>query len=248
MKYIIIITALIITACSSKPSSSNMAQRQKFTDVVTNSSGAGPVVELKFYGGAALYYPLMAVWLEDEEGKYLQTLFVPRSVATGVFRYGSNASGKWTEAPKRAPQTLPYWSHKRGVKASDGLYMPDADNPVPDAYSGATPTTSFTLTARADGALPANFRVLFEINQNWDWNGYWTNDKYPGDVNYLSSAQPALVYETTVDSRDLQDWYIMKAKGHSHPSGQTGELFTDLGTLTTALQIADSIVVRVRNQ
>jgi hypothetical protein len=126
--------------------------------------------------------------------------------------------------------------------------MPDADNPVPDAYSGATPTTSFTLTARADGALPAKFRVLFEINQNWDWNGYWTNDKYPGDVNYMSSAQPALVYETTVDSRDLQDGYIMKAAGHSHPSGQTGELFTDLSTLTTALQIADSIVVRVRNQ
>jgi hypothetical protein len=248
MKYIIIISALIITACSSQPSSSNLAQRQKFTDVVTNSSGAGPVVELKFYGGASLYYPLMAVWLEDEEGKYLQTLFVPRSVATGVFRYGSNVSGKWTEAPRRAPQTLPYWSHKRGVKASDGLYMPDADNPVPDAYSGATPTTSFTLTARADGALPAKFRVLFEINQNWDWNGYWTNDKYPGDVNYLSSAQPALVYETTVDSRDLQDRYIMKAAGHGHPSGQTGELFTDLGTLTTALQIADSIVVRVRNQ
>ncbi|MCK7540183.1 MAG: hypothetical protein MZV63_59435 [Marinilabiliales bacterium] len=46
---------------------------------------------------------------------------------------------------KRAPQTLPYWSHKRGIRASDGLYMPDPENPVADAYSGATPTTSFVL-------------------------------------------------------------------------------------------------------
>jgi hypothetical protein len=96
--------------------------------------------------------------------------------------------------------------------------------------------------------LPSKFRVLFEINQNWDWNEYWTNDKFPGDVNYLNSAQPALVYESTVESGNLQNRYIMKPVGHSHPSGQTGELFTDLGTLTTALQIADSIVVRVRKQ
>ncbi|MCU0376866.1 MAG: hypothetical protein MUC78_01265 [Bacteroidales bacterium] len=248
MKNIIIIIAVIASACSSKPSSSNLVQNKEFVDVVTNSSGSGPLVELKFYGGPSLYYPLMAVWLEDEGGNYIQTLFVPRSIATGVFKYGSNASGKWTEAPKRAPQTLPYWSHKRGIKVSDGLYMPDQENPVPDAYSGATPTTSFTLTARADGALPSKFRVLFEINQNWDWNEYWTNDKFPGDVNYLNSAQPALVYESTVESGNLQNRYIMKPVGHSHPSGQTGELFTDLGTLTTALQIADSIVVRVRKQ
>jgi hypothetical protein len=37
----------------------------------------------------------------------------------------------------------------------------------------------------------------------------------------------------------------MKPIGHSHPSGKDGELDSDLSTLTTALQIADSIVVRV---
>jgi hypothetical protein len=48
-----------------------------------------------------------------------------------------------------------------------------------------------------------------------------------------------------VDQKDLRDKYIMMPIGHSHPSGQTGELFTDLSTLTTALQIADSIVVKI---
>ena len=245
MKYIIIVLMVFIAACSAKPSTSKIADRQKFTEVQTNTSGTGPAIEVKFYGGSSLYYPLMAVWLEDEQGGYIQTMFVPRTIATGIFKYGSDASGKWVEAPKRAPQTLPYWSHKRGIKASDGLYMPEPENPVADAYSGATPTTSFTLTTRADGPLPAKFRVMFEINQNWDWNEYWTNDKFPGDSNYLNSAQPAVVYESMVDQKELQERYIMKPVGHSHPTGQTGELFTDLSTLSTALQIADSIVVKI---
>jgi hypothetical protein len=245
MKYLIIPLMVLLTACSATPSSTNLAQRQKFVEVETNDTGVGPTIELKFYGGPSLYYPLMAVWLEDEQGNYIQTLLVPRSVATGVFRYGSDASGKWVEAAKRSPQTLPYWSHKRGVIASDGLYMPDPSNPVPDAYSGATPTTSFTLRAKADKPLPNKFRVLFEVNQNWDWNEYWTNNKYPEDKNYLFNAQPAVVYESSVDLGDLRDRYVMQPVGHSHPTGKTGELFSDLSTLTTALQIADSIVVRI---
>ncbi|NLE35825.1 MAG: hypothetical protein GX622_12030, partial [Bacteroidales bacterium] len=182
MKYIIIIIAsLLLSSCSPKPSAVRLAQRQTFTDVVTNKAGAGQEIELRFYGGPSLYYPLMAVWLENEEGRYIQTLFVPRAIATGVFKYGSNSTGKWIEASKRAPHTLPYWSHKRGIRAPDGLYMPDPDNPVADAYSGATPATSFVLKSRADNPLPSKFRVMFEVNQNWDWNEYWTNDKYPGN-------------------------------------------------------------------
>ncbi len=247
MKYIIIIiTAVLAASCSSKPSATKLAQRQSFTDVVTNVSGTGEEIELRFYGGPSLYYPLMAVWLEEEDGEYLQTLFVPKAVATGVFRYGSNASGKWVEAAKRAPQTLPYWSHRRGVQARDGLYMPDPENPVADAYSGATPTTSFILKTRADKQLPERVKVMFEINQNWDWNEYWTNDRFPGDVRYLNNAQPAVVYGSLVDLGNLQERYVLKPVGHSHPTGATGELFTDLSTLTTALQIADSVVVMIR--
>jgi len=245
MKYATIILMILLAGCSASPSATKLAQRQKFVDIETNTSGTGPSFEVKFYGGPALYYPLMAIWLEDEQGGYIQTLFVPKSIATGIFKYGSNATGKWVEAAKRAPQTLPYWSHKRGIVASDGLYMPDPENPVPDAYSGATPVTSFTLNTRADGPLPQRFRVMFEINQNWDWNDYWTNDKFPGDNNYLHSAQPAVVYESIVNQNDLKGRYLMQPIGHSHPSGRDGELVRDLSTLTTALQIADSVVVKV---
>jgi hypothetical protein len=37
----------------------------------------------------------------------------------------------------------------------------------------------------------------------------------------------------------------MKPIGHSHHSGANGELFPDLSTITTALQISDSILVKL---
>ena len=240
------IVATLVSACSGKTvKEQNIAGEQKAI-INTNNDGRGPEISIELYKGKSFYYPLMAAWIEDEAGNYIQTLFVPASIATGVFRYGKQENNKWIPAPKRAPQTLPYWSHKRGVIATDGLYMPEPENPVSDAYTGATPVKGFVLNTRADKELPAVYRILFEINQNWDWNEYWTNNKYPDDENYKMSCQPALVYEAVIDSRKTISSSAMKPIGHSHYSGKTGELFPDLSTLTTALYIADSIIVRVR--
>lgn len=246
LRYIIIFTTLVLTSCSAGKNRKQPVPPMETENVVTNSEGKGPEIIVDFYRGQSFYYPLMAVWIEDEEGKYVQTLFVARSVATGTFRYGKQVDGKWITATKRAPQTLPYWAHKRGVVASDGLFMPEPKNPVPDAYSGATPTNGFTLISKADGELPGKFKVMLEVNQNWDWNEYWTNDKFPGDEYYKMSCQPAVVYETVIDSKIRERSFKMNPVGHSHYSGKTGELFPDLSTITTALQIADSIVVRIK--
>ena len=240
------IIAALVASCSGKTVKEKNITGEQKTIINTNPDGRGPEISIELYRGKSFYYPLMAAWVEDIEGKYIQTLYVPTSVATGVFRYGKKENNKWVPSPKRAPQTLPYWSHKRGAIAYDGLYMPEPENPVPDAYTGATPVKSFVLNTRADNPLPSVYRILFEINQNWDWNEYWTNDKFPDDENYKMSCQPALVYDALIDSTKPVTTLAMKPIGHSHYSGKTGELFPDLSTLTTALYIADSIIVRVK--
>lgn len=212
----------------------------------TNHDGNGPGIEVDFYRGKAFYHPLVAVWIGDQTGRFIQTLYVSRSVATGIFEYARQEGGHWVKDEKRAPQSLPYWAHQRGVKASDGLYVPEPSSRVPDAYSGASPASGFVLRSRADDELPPVFRVYLEVNQNWDWNEYWTNDRFPGDENYSWSCQPAVVYEAVVDTRQPGKQFTMKPVGHSHWSGKTGELFPDLSTLTTALEIADSVIVRIR--
>jgi hypothetical protein len=247
MKVIIAFLSItIVASCSAGITRKQARSPESLELVTTNENGKGPQITVSFYKGQSFYFPLMAIWLEDENGKYIQTLFVARSVARGFFLYGKQENNKWVPGAKREPQTLPYWSHKRGIKASDGLYVPDQENPVPDAYSGATPVTGFTLVSKADSALPPRYNVMLEINQNWDWNEFWTNDKYPDDENYKMSCQPALVYEAKIDSESPKDSFLMKPVGHSHYSGKTGELFTDMSTLTTALHIADSIVVGLK--
>jgi len=245
-RFLFISIIFLTGACStSSLRTSDMVQVKK-TILTTNSVGKGQEIVVDLTQGESFYYPLFAIWLEDLDGRYIQTLYAAKSVATGIFEYGKQENGKWIKAPKRAPQTLPYWAHKRGIKASDDLFMPDSQTAVPDAYSGATPKTGFVLISRADNPLPDKFRVLLEINQNWDWNEYWTNNKYPDDENYKWSCQPALVYETEIGLQSLKDSYKMNPIGHSHFSGKTGELFPDLSTLTTALMIADSIIVKVK--
>jgi hypothetical protein len=243
---LILIATLTLGACSSGSFSKHAQNQDEITALVTNKEGKGQEVIVELKKGTSFYYPLFAIWLEDENGKYIQTLYVAKAVGTGYFKYAKQDGNKWISGVKRAPQSLPYWSHKRGIKASDGLYVPDAQTAVPDAYTGATPVNSFKLTSRADNQLPAKYKVLLEINQNWDWNEYWTNEKFPEDENYKMSCQPALVYEADVDTKVPQDSYTMKPIGHSHYSGKTGELFTDLSTLTTALKIVDTVTVTVK--
>jgi len=233
-------------ACSTGSIRTKSPTKQDKVSFATNPAGKGPEIVVDLTPGESFYYPLFAIWLETAEGNYIQTLYVAKAVATGIFEYGKQDKNKWITAAKRAPQTLPFWAHKRGIRAADGLFMPDEKSAVPDAYTGATPKTGFILSSRADNPLPGKFRVMLEINQNWDWNEYWTNDRYPDDENYKWSCQPALVYQAEIDMQSLKDSYSMKPIGHSHYSGKTGELFSDLSTLTTALRIADSIIVKFK--
>ena len=125
------------------------------------------------------------------------------------------------------------------------MYIPSPRNPIADAYTGPTPGRSFILNSKLDEAGLKKFHVLFEINQTWDWNEYWTNNKYPDDDEYKTSCQPAVVYSTLIYLANPEDEYLMRIIGRSHESGANGELYDDLNTLTTALHIADGIVVRV---
>src|SRR6056297_2671547 len=216
------------------------------TILETNQQGGGPEIELRFSEGPEIYYPLMAVWIEDSAGNYIQTLYVAESIAKGIFHYGEIRDNRWINGEKRRPAALPYWGHKRGIRAADGYYIPTPEQPLADAYSGATPTSGFFLKTKADSVLPAQFSILLEINQSWDWNKFWTNNKYPEDEHYKTSAQPAVIYAADIDLHTAKELYEMKPIGHSHYSGKDGNLYPDLSTLTTALQIADKIRVKIK--
>ncbi|MDF1576492.1 MAG: hypothetical protein P1P86_14990 [Bacteroidales bacterium] len=213
----------------------------------SNPQGAGPALEIEMIKGEGHNHPLIAIWVETLDGHFVQTLYVAESIGKGIFQHGDASRGFWKPGEIQRPAALPYWSHKRGIKNEQGLFLPTPTNPVPDAYTGATPEQSFILRTRLDEPGPDKLRLLFEINQTWDWNEFWTNNKFPDDEEYKTSCQPALVYAATIDLGDAGEEYPMEIIGRSHHSGASGELFTDLETLTTALHIAEKITVRVLN-
>lgn len=209
----------------------------------TNINGQGISIRINFTKGENHNHPLMAFWLEDQDGKYIETIYVAESIGKGIFQHGNRSEGRWQAGEVRRPAALPYWGHKRGIQAPDGYFIPTVDQPMPDAVTGPTSKGDFILNSKSTAKAPCIFKVMMEINQSWDWNGYWTNNKYPGDVNYMTSSQPSLIYEALINLDTPVKEYEMKPVGHGHYSGADGSLTRDLSTITTAGEIAGKVTL-----
>lgn len=220
-------------------------KKDSLQQIITNLNGKGLSLTLEFTGGKAHSHAVIAIWAEDMEGNYIQTLYLSKTIATGYFEHGSKGEGRWLPGEIRRPASLPFWAHKRGVKESDGQYMPTKDHPLPDAYTGATPMGDFKLSTKTDEAMKGKIRICMEINQAFDFNECWTNNKYPGDEQYMTSGQPSVIYSVVIDTDDPAMEYYMNPIGHGHYNGSDGKLYTNLMTLTTALKIVKAVKVKV---
>ena len=205
-------------------------------------------VELK--KGEAFQYPLFAIWAEDSIGNYIETLYISRVISSSTFDFGKKNGANWEKAVLRRPEALPYWSHKRGIVASDGLFIPLEKAPDLDAVSGATPTSNFIMKSKSNFKNLANYKILLEVNQSYDWNEYYTPDKFPDDNIYSGSGQvgqPSLIYAAEIKNPKLQSktYKIMNLIGHGHHSGKDGKLYKDLSKITTAKNISNRIIVTI---
>jgi len=238
---VFLLPAILLLTCTN----TRVPVEEKPNHFSSNPMGSGPALEIEMIHGEEHNHPLMAIWVETQDDLFVQTLYVAESIGKGMFQHSDTSRGFWMPGEIQRPAALPYWSHKRGIKNEQGYYLPTPTNPVPDAYTGPTPGQSFILYTKLDESGLKRFNVLFEINQTWDWNEFWTNNKYPDNEEYKSSCQPALVYRASIDLEASKEEYLMKIIGRSHHSGANGELYSDLETLSTALHIADQIVIRV---
>jgi len=240
-----ILTSLAFTSCAA-PTQTNKGNTDVVENLVSNINGNGTSFEFSFKKGPSFNHPTFVVWLEDTAGNFVQTLFVTKSFGTGTFAHGEKSGSKWKPGQVSRPAALPYWSHKAGLKKGIAQYVPDSTNAVPDAYTGATPKGSFALQTKGDRNYLDKMKILFEINQTWDWNLYWTNTKYPDDMEYNTSCQPAVVYAATIDMHNIGKPVQLTPIGRSSHNGSDGKLYTDLNTLTTALEIAQSITMTLK--
>lgn len=201
-------------------------------------SGPGAVI----LGVTTTAVPQMAVWLEDPQGNYLDTLYVTKKAASSTYL----ASLFSTEEVRR-PEALPHWSFSRGIKSEDGLMVPSAAQPLADAVTGATPVASFDLRSVVSPKYK-QVVVKLEINRSFDYNQAYHKNAFPNDAIYSgsgNSAQPSLIYATTVNLLEQQPYYFMSLKGRGHHSGIDGDIYTDVDGITTAKEMVSRVIVEV---
>lgn len=168
-----------------------------------------------FLGIGKMNSPQIAIWAEDTSGNYISTVYVTESIARQSWMMARG---------NRRIEALPHWCHSRGVVYGDGLLSPTREEPLPDAFTGATPRGSFTaVTHIPDEAR--KFVIKVEVNHSVDFNSAYPASAMPGDPGYSGgregSGQPALVYAATVD-RDSGHGYIEACLlGHSSPGFRT---------------------------
>jgi len=237
---IIIFLGFGFIACSWQKSSTP----SKIQTIEISTNNASPFT-ISFEKGASFNHPTFSFWIEDMNENFISTIYVTQSLANSTYAKGHLQGNVWSVDSGKAirPATLPVWLHKT---TNNNIAAINVNKKlVPDAYSGATPKENFALRYNMEPQIPRKFRLVMEINQAWDWNEYWTNNKYPDSFEYKTSCQPSVIYSVTVDlDSDTKEFYLNPI-GHGHYAGENGKIFTDLSTLTTALQIVKQVKVLV---
>ncbi len=188
--------------------------------------------------------PQYAVWIEDLDGNYLDTVVVSEKIA----------KEKWIfNGGNRRVEALPYWMFRRGISYSDGLMLPNGNEPLPDSVTSATATKSSTVyynPAQADENIPV--RIVAEFNHSTDFNENWPADAVPRASNWsggeYGSGQPAVVYAAEFVPSEIDSGAVeLKLIGRSSADGSDGDLVNELDGLTSALEIVSSVKIRLNN-
>lgn len=183
--------------------------------------------------------PQIAIWAEDMNGNYLTTIYASHKIATESWMDNKG---------NRRKEALPVWCYARGIKYTDGLYLPTKEDPLTDGISGATPHDSFDVKIAPLSSLE-QFVIKAEFNHSVDWNDHYPKNASEGNTDYSGgkkgSGQPSVVYSATVDLDSNQKQFIATLIGHSSPDGTDGIIYPDTSQLTTALEIVKELTVNI---
>lgn len=221
---------------------------------IIKRDGGAINVEVDLLRGEHYWHPQMAIWISDTTGQFVQSVFVTKATAQGLF-FGGRSKDNFkefdgqssTSTDYRRVNALPIWSHSRGVPYIDSMYVPTREEPLPDGITGATIVDNFKMSAGVDRL--SKFVLNIELNVAFDDNEFYSEYDFADDEVYHSGTgqlgQPSILFQSEIDMLDGKDYYLMELVGHGHHSGQNGRIYEDFEKLTTAKDIVERIVVKV---
>jgi len=191
---------------------------------------------VKWFGPARItLLPQIAIWIEDSSGRFVDTIYVTKKSAKADWWFAKGA---------RRPEALPVWSHARGTQAADGSFMPEADHPLPDAVSGATPGATFALAWELPPGLAlGTYRIRAELNLSYDWNEAYPDKLPKSDPRRTRwNGQPSIVWEAALPLGATESSAELMPVGSGSLDGSEGSIRPGLEGLTSSRTIAASII------
>lgn len=171
--------------------------------------------------------PQFAVWLEDENGNFIRTLYVTRRASKKSWRFG----------PKEGrPESLPVWYHKsknESAKTKSSTQKKSGEADI-DAVTSATPKGGVIFREDIGNA---GCKIYAEFNTSFDYNDAYT--KKNSGVN----GQPSVVYMAEIPSAFEENEIRLNLTGTGSIDGSSGTINPDTTSLTTALKIVKAVTV-----
>ncbi|MBY5920677.1 DUF4405 domain-containing protein [Ferrimonas balearica] len=232
-------------------------ERLSYERITLGGSEAPVVLELDLRRGPFWRWPTYAFWLETLEGEFIQALYATHKIGKNDFFMQAtrlaNGEFQFEEAPetkseRERPESLPVFLHRLGRRSETGRLVPAGDQVLADGVTGATMGTSFLAQIAGVASGHNKVRLMFEMNQSFDYNDYYSHDRFPDDPIYSGngySAQPSLVYGVEIDLSQSGQIRKLELLGHGHHSGRDGEIYKDVSRLTTALESVERLLVEV---
>lgn len=159
--------------------------------------------------------PQLAIWLEDENQNYIETLFVTKGASKKA----------WKFSPKEGrPDSLPVWyksSKVNPAKQSDEVF---------DAVTSATPKNGIVVNSNLELQNKKTYTIKVEVNQSFDYNEKYTKKNSGVD------GQPSVIYKGSFEynnSKNEMELFLTQISKNND----------DLENLTTAKLIIKSIFV-----
>jgi len=175
----------------------------------------------------------MAIWLTDENGVFVDTVYVTRKIAKKGL--GNRRGGLDDKFGGPRLSTLPVWAYSRGVDYGNGNFYPPKSKPLADAITSATAKAGeFIWEWKPKKALkPGKYFYYIEVNKSFDKT---ENHKYS-----WYRGQPSVVWRGEIPAGNQIFKSEAKIIGHGHVAGKDGKTNPDLSTLTTSLRLIEKV-------
>jgi hypothetical protein len=159
--------------------------------------------------------PQVVVWIEDEAGKYVATVFITQKSAKKSFN---------------RPEALPVWNHiETNLQNIDAVSGATSKAPT---YQGYLNTDLLTKGAQ--------YKVFLEINNSFDYNDFW--DKKNSGVNGQPSLIYCSTF--TAGQKETID-IPSTSIGYGSVDGSNGTVTAEINNFTTALKRINGAHIKI---